>query len=443
MHVAFDPRGNGNKLSFDGNGSTAAKFAFGVTDVFEEATGTSANNLFENGEKYLLSAEYTASNSLTSQELGYLNASGSIHTYRGLVYELLVFNKTLSAEVLTSFQNLMNQRWFGALNVVQGEPTAPVNVTANGNMRSINLTWEKDGNSQFQIAYQQGNLAPDDCDSGTVIDSSSVGNSSSFTLSGLEDGTTYSAIVCSQNTLFFPGQLVASEPVTATTSEAITDYTTDGLIVHLDATRGVNEVNGSFVSWADPYSGDLFIEANGYSGASFSSSAFNGLAGIVLDNTKLMSSSRRVFRSVVVVYKMDSSLQNTSLLAHLYGNYNNGNDLCQVAADPRSGRVGYSFDGSSNMTAIYATDLENLTTTYVEDSVDSSLVQNQELGMYVEFVRDCDVSSQVLGQLTAGSGQHYFGGVLAEIMVYNGALTLAERTQLKAYLEVKWGISFN
>ncbi|NBX91626.1 MAG: hypothetical protein EBQ85_00155, partial [Proteobacteria bacterium] len=77
-----------------------------------------------------------------------------------------------------------------------GDPNA---LMSSGNSNtSIHLSWNPAGGSTraYQVAYQSGNSAPTTCSNGTVIDESTVGAATSYTVSGLTAGTRYSFRVC-------------------------------------------------------------------------------------------------------------------------------------------------------------------------------------------------------------------------------------------------------
>jgi hypothetical protein len=78
----------------------------------------------------------------------------------------------------------------------------PPNPTGLGavatNYTTVTLNWTSGGGSTvgFQVAYQLGSTAPSDCNSGTVISSGIIGAATTYGVTGLLAGSTYSFRVC-------------------------------------------------------------------------------------------------------------------------------------------------------------------------------------------------------------------------------------------------------
>jgi Calx-beta domain/Fibronectin type III domain len=77
-------------------------------------------------------------------------------------------------------------------------PPNPTNLTATAGNTNVNLAWASGGGAtnNFEIAYQSGATAPSNCQSGTLISSTTVGSATTFNITGLTAGTQYGFRVC-------------------------------------------------------------------------------------------------------------------------------------------------------------------------------------------------------------------------------------------------------
>jgi len=139
-------------------------------------------------------------------------------------------------------------------------------------------------------------------------------------------------------------------------------------------------------------------------------------------------------RTVFIVYRIDSSLQSSSDLAQLWGQYTEGH----VAIDARSAGL-WSFDGNASEQASYSIG----GATYSGPSVGSSAqpwTSNQFDIIKSKFVNDLPITRQVLGSLfpSFSVGTHQFGGQISEVLVYSRNLTTIEEQRIEGYLACKW-----
>lgn len=346
VHVAFDPRGSQFGMSFDGSAGVKGKYAVGISDQFSSFLANHGSGSYQDQEKFIVSVEFEGSRSLTSQDIGYLFANTD-HTYRGLIYEIIVFDRQLSPETLNAFQTVLNAKWLEA-PVVESAPQAPTNISVSSGQGFLSLSWDRGESSEFQISYLAGAEEPADCNSGNIISSALIGGSNSYVIGDLEDSAQFSFKICSLNSTFFPGVFANASAGTATTNPPITAYPTSGLTVHLDAAGVISHSGGVLNSWTDPYSGAVFQNEAGHNNAGFSSTALNGYPGVILNSSSLVAGSSVKYKSAVVVYMVDSSTQNDALLGNIYGNYSSGAQVCQIATDTRSSRNNFSFDGGGS-----------------------------------------------------------------------------------------------
>ncbi len=144
-------------------------------------------------------------------------------------------------------------------------------------------------------------------------------------------------------------------------------------------------------------------------------------------------------RTVFIIYKMDSGLQQATDLAQLWGQYSAGH----LAPDARS--VGFwSFDGNVSQQAIYSMSGNTYSPTTTGSSFYSWVYDQFDL-VAAEFTNDVAITRQVIGSLTPtfSVGVHQFGGQISEILVYSDTLTTLEHQKIEGYLACKWGLQTN
>ncbi len=107
------------------------------------------------------------------------------------------------------------------LNLVPNPvPPDPSGLSSISTVNSLALTWKSNGGATeaFQIAYAPGNVAPANCLSGTVVLATTIGNATSYTISGLAADSPYSVRVCAVGSSLFSTGLT----LTASTLPIIT-----------------------------------------------------------------------------------------------------------------------------------------------------------------------------------------------------------------------------
>ena len=174
----------------------------------------------------------------------------------------------------------------------------------------------------------------------------------------------------------------------------------------------------------------------------------NGKPVVRFDGTDdfFVDSHSYTARNVFVVYRMSSVSQNPNHLAQAWGNYTDG---AHVAMDARVGNLqGFSFDGTPiNVNrARYGINGTTYTAFTANTNIQPWQYDNFEI-VSVEFEANRAMTAQVIGSLYSSSfpvvGTHQFGGDIAEIIVFNNQLNLAERVIVENYLSSKYGISIS
>ena len=133
----------------------------------------------------------------------------------------------------------------------------------------------------------------------------------------------------------------------------------------LNPSVSVTSSSDKVSSWVDPVSGITLSQADSNLQPTLvaDSISFDGI------DDHIDSSDSVDVKNVFIVFKVDSTAQESNQLAGVFGNYGEGT---HVGVDPRSHNLhGYSFDGGSNTTASYSQDLSNY-----EASAEDSNAQN-------------------------------------------------------------------
>lgn len=334
-HVALDPRSSAWGISFDGKSGVSGKYATGQYGEFSAFATNHSGPSYVDGETFILATELAEPRLVTSQDIGYLVSAA--HYYSGYIYELIVWNSTLTPSELESQRSRLAQKWFNT-STSASAPVSPIEVQAEGAQGAILLSWNRLSNRQSQVVYKSGTTPPSNCDDGNLISSSTIGDADHYVVTGLDDSTTYSFVVCGVDELYFPGVSEASQAVSATTLAPGTSYPLSGLVLHLDASFGVVHTDGVITSWSDKVSGTVFTPEINDSDILLTETGMNGAPAVTLHQSSLNSSSPLTFKSVIVVYNVSSANQNDNQLGQIFGHYSDGSPTCHVATDTRSSR---------------------------------------------------------------------------------------------------------
>lgn len=202
--------------------------------------------------------------------------------------------------------------------------------------------------------------------------------------------------------------------------------------------------NGAALStpWADASgNGNSASQSNAAYRPVYNENMVNGHPAVTFDGTNDYLDDTRTYnaRTVFVVFRSTSTTQNTSHLAQLWGNYNDG---AHVAIDPRTSPNGYSFDGNGTATAKYAIN-NNTFGSAVANGNAAPWSYNTWNILTVEFTATQAMTRQVIGSLVPNFavGTHQFGGDIAEIIVYSDTIGATRRNIVQNYLAAKYAIS--
>ena len=265
---------------------------------------------------------------------------------------------------------------------------------------------------------------------------------SSFNISGIDFGKTYHYRVCAINVA--TGEVstgVAGSFTTIDNDELLPE--TDGLVFWLNPSfessviqesgvvSEIQEVNNGLLAMSqslESYRPTLVDDGSGRSLL-----RFDGIDDHLSVDTSLNA------QTAFIVFKVNSSMQQSTDLGQLWGSYTEG---AHISVEPRAiNFMGYSFDGSIGANqarylmrgdASYSADVGN-------DNSKPWSYDKLEL-IQVEFTEQRALTEIVMGHLgsTFGVGDHHFGGDIAEILIYDKVLSAEELTKVNDYLTSTW-----
>ncbi|MEL6558025.1 MAG: Calx-beta domain-containing protein [Bacteroidota bacterium] len=177
----------------------------------------------------------------------------------------------------------------------------------------------------------------------------------------------------------------------------------------------------------------------------YETNEFNGFPVISFDgiNDNLENDYSYTVKTAFIVFRVSTFDQDNSQLGHMYGSYY---ENVHVAAEPRAGAVqnGFSFDGQINGiggTARYA--LDGATYSGLIDNDNSQPWTYDQIHIVtVEFDESKPLTTQTIGGIAVGAtANNYFGGDIAEIIVYQFDLNSARRNIVENYLAAKYNVA--
>jgi hypothetical protein len=443
IHVAIDARTADREFSFDGSGGNQAKYAIN-SGAFSSLVANGVNVAWEYDTIQLIAAEFETKTSINEVIIGGL-ASALLpdHRFGGAVGEILIYDRVLDVNEIAAVRLYLSDRWLGAADPTPPPELASLTATPTTDT-TVSISWQSGGGStnSFQITYSEGTNAPPDCTSETVVPSSVIGSASSSGISGLAANTSYAIRVCAVNTASIPPTFSNGLTTNLTTLAEEPKPPLTGLALWLASNFGVtDDGNGRVSAWQDRSINGFVVEQTEEDyRPSIATGAINGADAIRFDGVDdwLEGTDSFTSRTVIALYRVDSSLQGTEELAQIWGQYSG---VGHVGPDPRSGSRGFSFDGNTSIQASYALDGAAMTTA-AEDSNEQQWTYDAYHLVTVEFTTDLAVTNQCLGSLCGSFavGEHQFGGDIIEILVYDTTLDAATRTEAEIYLYNKYGL---
>ncbi|MFO7936217.1 MAG: hypothetical protein R6V06_01250 [Kiritimatiellia bacterium] len=144
-------------------------------------------------------------------------------------------------------------------------------------------------------------------------------------------------------------------------------------------------------------------------------------------------------RTAIAVFRVDSALRNTNYLGQIWGQYDRGH----IANDYRNLDTGgsyWSFDGSGGAMALFALDGADFTTYHVGNSSLQPWSDDTVHLVTAQYRSDLSIDTRhTIGSMIWSSGSHFFGGQIAEVLVFNFPLSSQERAGLEYMMAERWG----
>ncbi|MCF8223015.1 MAG: hypothetical protein K9J25_07685 [Bacteroidales bacterium] len=172
----------------------------------------------------------------------------------------------------------------------------------------------------------------------------------------------------------------------------------------------------------------------------FNDNVINGQPVVSFDgnNDYFQDSHSYSAKTVFSVYEIQTGVQSTSDLGQIWGSYD---DDIHLALDGRDEGV-FSFDGGGATTARFAKNGSAFSAIYYEDTPNTNpnkWIYDQPELVTVEYQSIVSLTEQSLGYLI--NPVMYFGGDVAEILVYNIDLNQTRRNIIESYLAAKYGLT--
>lgn len=443
VHIATDPRDTNHGISFDGSSSHSARYA---VDDLTSLSSSYVTHLtpapWEYNKIHYTLAEYGSAYSITSQSMAQLTAGGSSeHFYGGQIGELLAFSRALSLEDRQALDRYLRLRWKEDTSLA---PIDPLSLDFQQLPLGLRIQWqvaEGQGATYHTISYQ-ANTAPASCQQGQQISSGAIGLNQSYLLQGLELGT-YGFRICGFNIATgassdgITGSFTVNEvEAKAPPADGLVHWLKPGVSsANIDSSNRVSQI--SDLGSASAHLGQAtlgsqpLIEASGPQGQSML--VFDGV------DDYLESSQGLVARTVIAVFRVNSTGQDSQDLGQIWGHYSDG---AHVACENRSSQpyLGFSFDGSSSTKARYQLQNDTSFTNFFENGNSSPWAYDTLELVIAEFDAGKTISGITMGHLGSGFavGSHHFAGAIGEVLVYDRVLTESELQSLRDYLTENW-----
>ncbi len=199
--------------------------------------------------------------------------------------------------------------------------------------------------------------------------------------------------------------------------------------------KGLTDGDSLALPWPDASGkGHAASQSNALYRPVYSSTAANGHPAVLFNGADSYFDNSYSYnaRTVFILYKIDSSLQQDTDLGQIWGHYGDG---AHVAIDARpSFSKRFSFDGGGNAAARYG----------INGSVFSAFDRNSNTYPWnydqwelvkVEFQNQESLTRQVIGSLVPNFnlGDHQFGGHIAEMIVFDSLLNATQIMILENY----------
>ncbi len=404
--------------------------------VYEVAGQTNFWGAWVNGVLQYQTAinTYGVNTSYSYLDLGCSYYGSSPFSYfSGDVAEVLIFNRTLSANERWTVNSYLDLKY----GLVTNAPTAPTNLVANAiSTNQIGLTWNFNlgtSSTSFQIARATTS-------NGIYTVVGQVANALSYVDTNLAAGTTYYYEVAAQNAA---GTSWYSNPAWATTPTNGVTLPFGNLALWLKADTGV----GTRTTTNNV--GEWFDQSGNYNNATqtttshqplYVTNALNGLPVVRFNPTNSQDFTLPNFLSgttgaeAFVVLKVAVAVPGVVRALWQWGHGSGGWDAYPNA----SGQIVEDFESTSTHTVGSPAQPLNLYHVYEVAG------QTNYWAAWVNGILQSSTNINTVGvntTLALGyNGNNYFGGDVAEVLVFNRTLSASERTTVNTYLDGKYAL---
>ena len=216
---------------------------------------------------------------------------------------------------------------------------------------------------------------------------------------------------------------------------------TGDLQLWLKADVGITTAAGGAVtSWEDQ-SGNEVTLTEDTNTPEVQAASLNGLDVVRFDGSQYLSSNDNLkMQTAIIVFRQISSLHGAETRGQLIGNWEHN---ASITIDSSSGNDnGFTFGGDENQSAAYKLDDGDFTSLVTTDNSQQWNDDTWHL-LVVEYdipIRSSRIDIGFLGPDYDAGVQEYFGGEIAEILVFSRTLSSDETLNISNYLKSKWGL---
>ncbi|MBQ49174.1 MAG: hypothetical protein CMP10_17485 [Zetaproteobacteria bacterium] len=436
IHVSVDARSLYN-YSFDGNATDGAAYYISGNDFGSSTRSTANNGAWEYDTLHFMTTQFDETKTLTQTNLAHINtfAVGN-HHFGGELAEVMIFDRELTSAERLSLNLYLKEKWS---EESPAQPTKPANLTTGSLYTdSASISWDADLSSaiSYYFASREGSVPPSACNGLGYTATSNT----SMLLKDLKPQTQYHVKVCAVNLNGLPYLMSEAAEVSFTTpADGDTPTPVMGNLLNwFNSNGGITQSASKVSQWQDMVSDavlkqDTVENQPAYGTGSYNEVSFDGSTSF------LSSDSALSMKNAFIVFKVSDENQERGDLGTIFGNYDDGS---HVGVDPRNGNLqGFSFDGDASQQASYSLDMVNYTTS-ARNANGQPWSYDKVHVLHVNYDNLQSLTSFHMGRiLKSGLTNHFYGGSIMEVLVYDQDLTAEELGEMKEYFNYAWGLS--
>ncbi len=358
---------------------------------------------------------------------------GTFYGFQGYMAEIIVYNRALSTSERTTVQNYLISKYNAALG-----PAAPTNLTASAETPTqVGLNWQPQGGVNIKVERKTG-------PSGTYAQVGVVSNgSNAYNDTQLSPSTQYYYRIRANN---FAGDSGYSNEISVTTPATGATLPLTGLKLWLRGDFGVTADGNNLVSsWLDQSgNSNSANQSSGGNKPTVVASAMYGKSVIHFNGSTTMLHLPNLFQNWSAAEGF-VILRTTSAQAPPGGGlWGTGNTL-YTGYPGGDGHVIDNFGSSGAFNT--GTPIVNLTEQHLYNVVSQTGEWTARLNGSVQFTTSTNtVAFWPYPEIGAGAGFldnsaiSHFDGDIAEVLIYDHALSQADRDSVTAYCKGKYGL---